>query len=254
MSDDAASHQAELAQLRLALQQRSDEQQAFLRVVSHDLRSPVRHIVAYGQLVRELVQESNADPAALQYLDTMAQSARQLGQMIDGLISLGRIEPGRLQPQTLPLQPLLQDLVAARQAGLDGRQIEWQLPAEGATVWLHTDLGLLRDLLNHLLDNALKFSRRQAPAHIAIGLQAREGEVELSLRDNGAGFNADYTDQLFGVFKRLHSSSEFEGLGLGLAASRRIVECLGGRIAIEGATGQGCRVSVVLPTVPEPRL
>lgn len=251
---DGPHGQDEVARLQQELQKRREEQQSFLRVVSHDLRSPVRHIVAYSQLVRELVQDSNADPAALQYLDTIAQSARQLGQMIDGLMSLGRLDPDRLQLQTLPLLPLLQDLVESRRAGLSDRAIDWVLPAEDENVWLHTDLTLLRDLLHQLLDNAIKFSRRQPQARVELGLQPQDGEVVLTLRDNGAGFNAEYTDQLFGVFKRLHSSSEFEGLGLGLAAAKRITDCLGGRISISGAQGQGCCVTLVLPTVPAPSL
>ena len=94
---------AELARLRAELAEQREQQQAFLRAISHDLRSPVRHIVSYGQLVRELVQESNADPSAVQYLDTITQSARHLGQMIDGLIALARIGAAELHVQPLPL-------------------------------------------------------------------------------------------------------------------------------------------------------
>ena len=246
-AQDPAVLAQEVLRLRAELQARRDDQQAFLRVVSHDLRSPVRHVVSYGQLVRELVLESNADPAALQFLDTITQSAQQLGRMIDGLIALGRIGTAELQLQALPLGEVLQDALRQAQASAPDRCVQWQVPELAALPAVRADLALLRDLLRHLLDNALKFTRQRPDAEIALTAAVDGAQLVLTLRDNGAGYNPEHQAQLFGVFQRLHATRDFEGLGLGLAAARRIVDRLGGQISLHGELNQGCTVTLQLP-------
>lgn len=242
-----ADRDAELTRLRAELAEQREQHQAFLRAISHDLRSPVRHIVSYGQLVRELVHESNADPSAVQYLDTITQSARHLGQMIDGLIALARIGAAELHVQTLSLADLLSDAVTQAQAACGGREVQWQLPEAQELPLVQADMAQLRDLLRLLLDNAVKFTRRQPEACIAIGVVREGPQVCVTLQDNGAGFRPEHASQLFGVFQRLHTVRDFEGLGLGLAMARRIVERLGGDLALEGQHGQGCTVTLRLP-------
>lgn len=238
---------AELAQLRAELAEQREQQQAFLRAISHDLRSPVRHIVSYGQLVRELVQDSNADPSAVQYLDTITQSARHLGQMIDGLIALARIGAAELHVQPVPLADVLSEVVSQAKAACGERAVQWQWPEAQDLPRVQADLAQLRDLLRLLLDNAVKFTRRQPEARIAIDVQSQGPQVQLTLQDNGAGFRPEHADQLFGVFQRLHTVRDFEGLGLGLAMARRMVDRLGGELALQGQHGQGCTVTLRLP-------
>lgn len=246
-AQDPASLAREVLRLRAELQARREDQQAFLRVVSHDLRSPVRHVVSYGQLVRELVQESNADPAALQFLDTITQSAQQLGRMIDGLIALGRIGSAELQLQALPLGEVLQDALRGAQPACAERRVQWVLPDWHALPAVRADLALLRDLLRHLLDNAIKFTRLREEARIELGAAQHGPWVELTLRDNGAGYKPEHQAQLFGVFQRLHSTRDFDGLGLGLASARRIVDRLGGDLQLQGQPDLGCTVTLRLP-------
>lgn len=242
-----ASDAADASQLVAALQAARREQEDFLRAVSHDLRAPLRHITAYGQLVRELVAESNADVAALQYLDTMDRSAKQLGRMIDGLIRLGRIGLDGVQLQPVDVGAVVADVVAALTPRVAGRELQWVLPPPGAMPLVQGDLALLRELFQQLLDNAVKFTARQPQAYIELQVHCEDDAVHFSLRDNGAGFNPTHAAQLFGVFQRLHSASEFEGLGLGLAVAHRIVRHLGGQIALQGVPGGGCVVSLSLP-------
>lgn len=246
-TDRDTDRDVELARLRAELAEQREQQQAFLRAISHDLRSPVRHIVSYGQLVRELVQESNADPSAVQYLDTITQSARHLGQMIDGLIALARIGAAELHVQPLPLADVLSDAVTQARAACGERVVQWQLPEAQGLPRVQADLAQLRDLLRLLLDNAVKFTRRQPEARIAIAVVHQGERVQLTLQDNGAGFRPEHADQLFGVFQRLHTVRDFEGLGLGLAMARRIVERLGGELSLQGQHGQGCTVTLSLP-------
>ncbi|SFD44082.1 sensor histidine kinase [Paracidovorax konjaci] len=266
------------AQLRAELQAVRQEQEAFLRAVSHDLRAPLRHILAYGRLVRELVAESNADTEALEFLDTMAQSGQQLGEMIDGLILLGRAGLVPLQAQPVPVEAALRSAAAAAMAAASAggvpeqgtfawpSTVQWQWPdgeseegakGAGTALAVQADPALLGDVLLAVLDNALKFSR--PVAHPRIVLAARplpDGQAEIRVRDNGVGFAPARADQLFGVFQRLHPVSQFKGLGLGLARARRYVERMGGRIGIDAvpappggsAEGQGCEVRIVLPS------
>jgi signal transduction histidine kinase len=236
----------EIALLRAELQAARDQQQAFLRVISHDLRSPLRHILAYGQIVRELVSESNADPAALQYLGTMDQSARQLSQMIDGLIGLGRLNSSALDIQAMSLSPVVDDVIAGLKPAWQDRPVQWVLPQPQGLPMVLADLALLRRLLHEVIDNALKFTRRASLARIELAVSREGDDVVLRLIDNGVGFNPLHTNQLFGVFQRLHSSSDYEGLGLGLAAAKCIVDRLGGEIAIQAQPDQGCRVEIRL--------
>ncbi len=259
---------AERERLQAELQALRQEQEAFLRAVSHDLRAPLRHILAYGRLVRELVEESNADPEALQFLDTMARSGQQLGEMIDGLIQLGRAGLAPVQPQAVvvgeALRAAAESALAAaaprEAAGTGGSSpwpatVQWQWPDCGGVAVL-ADAALLHEVLLAVLDNALKFSRPVERPCIALQAQPLpDGRVEVGVHDNGVGFVPARAQQLFGVFQRLHPVSQFPGLGLGLARAKRFVERMGGEIGIDAvpappggsAEGQGCRVRIVLP-------
>ncbi|CAM3738671.1 histidine kinase [Paracidovorax anthurii] len=269
-TDPVSSTASELERLRAELQAARQEQEAFLRAVSHDLRAPLRHILAYGRLVRELVEESNADPEALQFLDTMAQSGQQLGDMIDGLIQLGRAGLVPLQPRPVAagaaLRAAAQDALAAAaaHAGPAGGEpawpgcVQWQWPGGSGEedIALHADPALLHDVLVAVLDNALKFSRPVAQPRIVLEARhAADGLVEIHVRDNGVGFAPERAGPLFGVFQRLHPVSQFKGLGLGLARARRFVQRMEGEIGIdavparagEPVPGQGCVVRIALP-------
>ncbi|GKS95186.1 ATP-binding protein [Acidovorax sp. SUPP2825] len=267
----------EVTRLRAELDAARQEQEAFLRAVSHDLRAPVRHILAYGRLLRETVAESNADPEAMQFLDTIAQAGQQLGGMIDGLIQLGRIGSAPATPAPVALGPVLQSAVAAARtaaavapspksgaakapasseegsAGAWIDAVQWDLPAAEACPVLWADAGWLQEVLVALLDNALKFSRGAQPPRIAVQVRPAPGErVDITVQDNGAGFPAAQAGQLFQVFQRLHPASQFEGLGLGLARCRRLVARMGGTIGISAAPHQGCTVCLQLPAAGAP--
>ncbi|MDF1484552.1 ATP-binding protein [Ramlibacter sp. H39-3-26] len=249
----------ELSQLRRALAERERQladaraaQEDLLRAVSHDLRAPVRHATAFGQLVRELVAERGGMEEALGYLDTMEQSARRMGRMIDGLLELSRIGRATLQRQPVDMAALVAGVRDELMAGAaaTGRAIEWRI-APGLPA-VPGDAAWLRVLWAHLLGNAVKFSRERAPAHIAVAWECGEDEAgaaccAFTVRDDGAGFDAAHAGPLFGVFQRLHPESEFEGVGTGLAAARAIVARHGGGIAIHGAPRQGCVVRFTLP-------
>jgi light-regulated signal transduction histidine kinase (bacteriophytochrome) len=240
--------QAQLAQAQAELTHARATLEAFSHAVSHDLRAHLRHITAYSGLLREELGAGMSSDAT-HFLDTVTQAARLLGQQMEGLVALSKLD--RTQPKKVALdQPVL---IALAQASLAqeaaGRQIDWQV-ADDFPV-LHGDAAMVQQVWQHVLSNALKFTRPRAVARIQIGWQTEPhtGHCALFVKDNGVGFRVSATahEQIFGVFRRLHSASEFEGLGLGLALARKLVERHAGSMAAEGGLDAGCVVRFSWP-------
>ncbi|PHM19841.1 MAG: two-component sensor histidine kinase [Curvibacter sp. PD_MW3] len=246
MSAPPSPQEQELSRLRAELQAARDALGDFAYVVSHDLRANLRHISAYAGLVREELGDST--PAdVVSYLDTVTNAAKLMGRQIDGLMAWSQLDRAELDATTLDVQALVVEARHVLAAEAAGRQIDWQVAADLPR--LRGDAVLLRQLFAHLLSNALKFTRPRAPAVISIGWQPadEDGLCLLFVRDNGVGFNPQQQGKLFHVFQRLHSASEFEGQGLGLALARKIVERHGGSIRAEGAPDAGCCIRFTLP-------
>ena len=243
-----APEAASLAQLQAELAQARAGAETFSHAISHDLRTHLRHITAYSGLLREELGAGLTSDAT-HYLDTVTTAARLLGQQMEGLVALSQLE--RVNPKKVALnQPAL---IAQSLAGLAhqtaGRQIDWRV-ADDFPV-LQGDAAMVQQVWGHLLSNAIKFTRPRDVARIQVGWQAHAGtnNYVLFVKDNGVGFRLSATaqEQMFGVFRRLHSASEFEGLGLGLALARKLVERHGGAMEAEGGLDAGCAVRFTLP-------
>jgi signal transduction histidine kinase len=232
-----AALEAQLATLRA-------EMQEFTYTVSHDLRAPLRHIVAYAQLVQEDAAEQLS--AEVQgFLATISDSAHHMGMLLDGLTTLSRLGVVPVTLESVALQPLVQEVCAEAQAGQ--RNLLWRIAADLPPV--RTDAALLRQALLHVLGNAVKFTGPRAQAVVTVSVLANTPTtmVELEIADNGVGYNPALQDKLFKVFSRLHSSKAFEGLGLGLALTHKIMQRLGGSVQASGVLDGGCRVTLRLP-------
>jgi light-regulated signal transduction histidine kinase (bacteriophytochrome) len=233
------------AQLLRELGQARAELEDFTHSVSHDLRASLRHVNAYVQIVKEDLGDETP-PAIVGHLDRVSQAARQMGLQIDALMELSRLTQVPLQLGPVEIGPLVGDVRTALAPLLAGRAVEWQLAPDFPA--LLCDAALLRQVLSHLLSNAVKFTAARAVARINISWHRTDGgQCALTVADNGAGFNPQYTDKLFHAFQRLHGAREFEGLGMGLALTRKIVERHGGVVWATGAPDAGCSVSVTLP-------
>jgi len=230
------------------------EIEAFTRAVSHDLRAPLRHLGAYAQILREDLPQPQL-ALALPHLDRITEAARLMGQQIDGLMRLAQVGQAPLQPAPLDVGALAQAAYTAlrREPGPDGadgpnaRAIDWQVASDMPP--LPADAALLREALTQLLANAIKFTRPRPQASIRLTCQQADGQCALTLADNGVGFEPSQQARLFQPFSRLHSTKAFEGLGLGLAITRKIIERHGGHIEANGVPDGGCRVSIRLPLV-----
>lgn len=244
-SDASVRLQAELDEARSQIQAMAAAQEEFLRGVSHDLRAPLRHVTSYGALVREVLQEQPPQvDEALGFLATMEQSARRMALMIDGLQAIARAGRAPLRLQALDLGAAVQQARTALGAEAEGAQ--WQItPAMPAVL---ADNALFAQLLHQLLSNALKFTRGVDQPRITIHAQADgQGHVQISVQDNGAGFDGTRAQQLFGVFQRMHRESDFEGVGAGLALCQTIARRHGATIGATAAPGAGCCIRLDWP-------
>lgn len=226
------------------LEAANKELEAFSYSVSHDLRAPLRHVAGYANLLAKHLAGS-LDAKGQRFLDTISQSARRMGALIDDLLVFSRMGRVELRQREVRLEVLVQEALDDLQQDLAGRNIEWQyqpLPA------VQGDPAMLRQVFANLLSNAIKYSRPRNPARIEIGTQpASHGEVVVFVRDNGVGFDPAYQGKLFRVFQRLHGPEQFEGTGVGLANVQRVITRHGGRVWAEGQVDQGATFYFSLP-------
>lgn len=256
-----SDQQSQLAQLQRQLDASHAELQEFTYVVSHDLRAPLRHIHAYAQIIAEDWPELPDELAS--HLATIRQSAQLLSSQLDGLAQLSRLGAHAVNLQPVQVSALAHEVADELAVLYPEVDVVWQLADDVPPVW--ADTCLLRQVLQQLLGNALKFSRGQTPAQISLGWQSGPDlpvdgpggqpspgpSICLTLRDNGVGFRPDQAQALFKAFGKLHPAREFCGLGLGLLQCRRIIERLGGSIQITAAPDSGCVVTICLPAVPD---
>jgi light-regulated signal transduction histidine kinase (bacteriophytochrome) len=228
------------------LQATNAELESFSYSVSHDLRAPLRHIDGFAELLRKHA-DSVIDEKGRRYIKTISDSAKRMGQLIDELLVFSRM--GRAELHVVELD---QDALVAEIMGENGFRkkdaIDWNI---ASLPRVQADPVLLRQVWFNLIDNAVKYSGKSESPRIEIGcrLDPKTNEQEFFVRDNGAGFDMQYADKLFGVFQRLHSMAEFEGTGIGLANVRRIVQRHGGRTWAEGHVGKGAVFYFSLPVI-----
>jgi light-regulated signal transduction histidine kinase (bacteriophytochrome) len=245
-SNEALSRaRLDIERLQRELLQARAELEEFTQSVSHDLRASLRHVTSYVQIVvEELGSELKPDVAA--HLQTVTQAARQMGRQIDGLTELSRLTGLTMQWTDLDLGLLVSDVRLAMPAEPPGRVVGWQIASDVPP--LRGDLLMIRQVMMNLFFNALKFSVTQAVTKIEVDWRiADDGWCLVTVSDNGVGFNPDYADKLFHAFQRLHSPRDFEGLGMGLALTRKIIERHGGTVWATAKPKAGCSVSFTLP-------
>ena len=233
----------ELAELTSELQRSNKELEAFSYSVSHDLRAPFRHIVGFAQLLRE--REGELDEKSRHYLSNISESALAAGRLVDDLLNFSHLGRTAIVPKKVDINKLVSEVVKSVMLTQSERKIEWRI-APLPVAW--GDSTLLRQVWYNLVDNAVKYTRDQDPAVIAIDGSADAEQVVYRISDNGVGFDMAYVGKLFGVFQRLQRAEDFEGTGIGLALARRIIERHGGSITATGEVGKGAEFVFALPT------
>jgi PAS domain S-box-containing protein len=215
------------------------ELEAFSYSVSHDLRAPLRQIDGFLRLLSKEIPQPGEKAA--HYIDTITSAAQRMSQLIEDLLAFSRIGRAELKKRDVDLSALARLVAKELATGAPERRVEWRI-AEGLAA--HADPGLMRVVLENLLGNAWKYSRRRPQATIEF---ARTPAGEFKVRDDGAGFDPKFAKSLFQPFRRLHAAQEFEGSGVGLATVRRILERHGGSVRAEGAVEAGATFYFTLP-------
>ncbi|MDB6168347.1 MAG: aphA [Verrucomicrobia bacterium] len=229
------------------LEAANKELEAFSYSVSHDLRAPLRHIDGYAQLLKKRLDPTLGE-IEQRYLTTIIGSTKGLGTLIDELLAFSRMSRTELRQTLVDSDALVQEVVRDVLPDAQSRRIDWKI---GNLPKVSADPAMLRQVWRNLLGNAVKYTREREVAVIEVGHETTATEHVFHVRDNGAGFEMEYVAKLFGVFQRLHSASEFEGTGIGLANVRRIVDRHGGRTWAEGAVGKGAVFYFSLPISPD---
>jgi two-component system, sensor histidine kinase and response regulator len=240
----------EVSKLNMVLEQRNEDLtaansdlEAFSHSVSHDLRMPLRHIQAYVSMIEEsALSRLNADEQ--RRLKGVREAAQRMSQLIDDLLAFARIGRTAMCRSPVDLNSLVKAVITELQPEIKNRKVEWtlqQLP------YISGDRPLLHQVFLNLLANAVKYTRTRAQARIQVFAVEQDDEIIVGVKDNGVGFDAAYSDKLFGVFQRLHSATEFEGTGVGLANVRRIVQRHGGRTWAESVINEGATLYFSLP-------
>ncbi|WP_145733639.1 ATP-binding protein [Nitrospirillum pindoramense] len=232
----------ERAQLTEELQRSNKELEAFSYSISHDLRAPFRHIAGYAELLGE--EEPALKALSRHYLDGIIAAALSAGQLVDDLLHFSQLGRTSLKMTRIDMAKVVTEIRRSLDIDERQRQVEWSIGAL-PTAW--GDPTLVRQALFNLVENAAKYSRGANPPRIKIWGQERAADVLYCVEDNGVGFDMNYAGKLFQVFQRLHRQEDFEGTGIGLALTKRIIDRHGGTLEAKGAVGQGATFSFTLP-------
>ncbi|MBA3819559.1 MAG: PAS domain-containing protein, partial [Deltaproteobacteria bacterium] len=225
----------QLREAKESLEHANRELESFAYSIAHDLRAPLRGILGYSQAVLEDAGDKlDAQPRL--YLRRVQESAERMATLIDELLGLARITQAEIVRSRVDLTAIARSSLAGLQQSDRQRRLEVTI-REGLIA--HGDPHLLALVLDNLLDNAWKFTAKRAVAHIEVGALEVDGRTAFFVRDDGAGFDMTYADQLFGVFRRLHPANEFPGTGIGLATVARIVHRHHGRVWADAEVGGG---------------
>jgi light-regulated signal transduction histidine kinase (bacteriophytochrome) len=230
-----------------ALEATNNELEAFSYSVSHDLRAPLRAIDGFTRILVEDHAKA-LDSEGRRVLGVISKEGQRMGQLIDDLLAFSRLGRRALQPAEVDLTALAREIFQELAEHEPKRRLKLRLtPLPPA----HADPSLIRQVLVNLIDNAVKYTRPRKVGEIQIGGAVQGSENVYYVKDNGAGFDMQYADKLFGVFQRLHSDEEFEGTGVGLALVQRIVRRHGGRVWAEGKVDEGATFFFTLPVHSE---
>jgi PAS domain S-box-containing protein len=211
--------------------------------IAHDLRAPLRHINGFVDLLAKKLPD--LDDKGRHYLAVIADTAKRMGTQIDDLLAFLWTGRKQIQSMRVALGQIVQEVAHERARATHGRNIHWNI---GSCPGVQGDPTMLRMVLTHLINNAVKYTSSRTLAQITVDCTTLTAhEVVWFIRDNGIGFDMQYADKIFDIFQRWHHTKEFEGTGIGLALVRRIIQRHGGRIWAEAAVDHGATFHVALP-------
>lgn len=243
LAEAAEKLELRVAERTTALSAAVAELEDMTAVVSHDLRAPLHRMAGLAGLLA-LEEEIQQNPAAMDFAARIIRSAERMGELITKLLANASLGRTAIDVADVALGKLVNFYVADVGANLSERRIEWVIEALPT---VRCDPIMARQVVQNLIENAVKYSGKRTLARIEIGAVDGAAEQGFYVRDNGVGFSMEYAGQLFGIFKRLHSESKFPGIGIGLANVQRIMQKHGGRVWCEAAPDRGATFFVAFP-------
>ena len=239
----AGSLEQRVAERTTQLRETNRELEAFSYSVSHDLRAPIRHIGGFVELLQKHCLEQ-LDARGIHYLQTIHLAAKQAGDLVDDLLEFARMGRAEIALRQVDMALVVSDCRKKVVAAAGGRAVEWSI---GRLPTVQADASMMSLVVENLLSNAMKYTRKQLSPKIEVGYTESDSDLTFFVKDNGVGFDMKHVHKLFGVFQRLHRSEEFEGTGIGLANVKRIIQRHGGQTRAEGILGEGATFYFTLP-------
>jgi signal transduction histidine kinase len=259
LEQKVAERTTELMEKNRQLAITNDDLQQFTSVTSHDLKEPLRKIQFYGNMLRD---KSVLDTPLSGYLDKMIHAARRMTNLINDLLSFSSLAQQNHYRIT-DLNALVKDILSDLELNIEEKKARIDVASLPP---LEVIPGLMRQLLQNIISNALKFTRPEVPPQILIRAQLlSEPELEspvsndgpyccISIADNGIGFNEKYGNKIFTIFQRLNAATDYEGTGIGLAIAKKITDRHHGKITARSQPGQGATFYIILPIKQDPAL
>lgn len=236
----------QLRQRTRALEHANHELEAFTSSVSHDLRTPVRHISTFLTLARRALGDQ-PDGKVDKYLSVAEDAASRMDTLIKALLTLSKTAMQPLSVGPVSLAELVEQTRKDLELEVMNRNVRWEVTALPIVLG---DPDTLRQVLMNLLSNAVKYTQQRETAVIQVWSEDHPEEWAVFVRDNGAGFDPQHHERLFEVFQRLHHAQEFPGVGVGLSNVRRVIQRHGGRVWAQGKPGEGATFGFTLPKHP----
>jgi signal transduction histidine kinase len=248
MAKTLSRNDAHLREQSRQLMEANEQLEAFSYSVSHDLRAPLRSIDGFARILSEDYPDK-LDADGQRYVGIVRGAAQQMGKLIDDLLAFSHVSREDILAREIDIEKLVHEVATVSMAGNEYRRIDFEI---GVLPPCFADPDLMRQAIQNLMANAVKYTRQRDVARIEVGTEPLDGETVYYIRDNGTGFNMKYVDKLFGVFQRLHRIEEFEGTGVGLAIVKRIINRHGGRIWAEAEVDRGATFFFTVPVRREP--
>ena len=233
-------------QRTLELQSAIQELETFTYSVSHDLKAPLRGIDGYGKLLLD-IYGADLNEEARNFIGTIRSSTQQMNQLIDDLLEYSRLERGQVTHKNIPIKTFIEDLVSLYKPVLE--QNNFAVNLKVPDVQIAADEKALRIALRNLLENAIKFSKKQANPAMEIGLNEGESFWILYVKDNGVGFDMKYHERIFDIFQRLHRTEDYKGTGIGLAMVKKAMQRINGSVWAESSQGEGSTFNLEIPKI-----
>jgi signal transduction histidine kinase len=242
---DIKEEQIKLKESMANLGRSNKELKDFAYITSHDLQEPLRSIASYAQLIQRRYK-GQLDSDADEFLDFMAGGAIRMKEMIQGLLDYSLISRAETEFVKTDMSDMLEKAISNMQYAIDESNAEI---THGFLPTVNADPDQIVTVFENLIDNAIKFKKAdESPRiHISVGTNKERYEWVFSVTDNGIGMEKQYTDRIFEVFKRLHPIGEYEGVGIGLAVVKRVIDRHGGRVWVESSFGVGSSFYFTLP-------